>query len=400
MACREGAEEPITLDSDSPDIIKRPARTLGSAKRKRIEAANNTVKKIPRIMGDEDAFFKRMTDYMDSKFGGVTERLDDNSARLEDVSKNVAKNAEDISNMKTQIDDLKSGKALEDKVEEMVKRSIEKQAPLPDKMDKEMKRVGNEVDKLKALQGVRQHDRRDSSQEERHYWWSRRAVRIWPVVGTTNQELWRATGEFFFRVLEIPESNLTEDSVESVRKIFPVRSRGKPKSRVGDEVRVLFKDIETRDMIHSYAPNLADKRGEAGMRLEVPSHLLGQFKSLERYGRHLKGIHGQQMRWHIKYDDSELNMFLNVKLSEDDKWNKVDFTTAREEIRSQEASSASSFRERLSSSSSVSSFASATTDKPEEDMETNQVDRSGLPQSRTLEKFKGKNTPPRWGQKK
>ena len=380
-------------NSGTPDTNKKTARTLGSAKRKRIEAAA-AVSKVPRIMGDEDAFFKRMTEYMDNKFEGVNGRLDDNSAKLEDVSDTVAKNTVDISNMKKQIDDIKSGKAIEKKVEELVMRSIEKQAPLPSKMEKDIKRVEQEMERVRALQSVRSNDRRESSQEEKHYWWSRRAVRIWPVAAGSNQDLWKATGEFFFRILEVPESNLSEDSVESVRKIFPVRSKGKPRSRVKDEVRVLFKDIETRDMIYSYAPNLAEKRNEAGMRLEVPSHLLGQFKTLEKYGRHLKSTHGQQLKWHIKYDDAELCMFLNVKLSEEDRWSRVNFNMARDEIRSQEADLASSFRDRLSSAESH-----APSQEPEV-MDLTETPKSSLPSSKTLEKYRAKTTVPRWGQSK
>ena len=206
-------------------------------------------------------------------------------------------------------------------------------------------------------------------------------------------------GDFFFRTLDIPEAHLSEDSVESVRRIFPTRSRGKQRSRIRDEVRVVLKDVETRDMIYSYAPNLADKRNEAGMRLEVPSHLLGKFKTLERYGRHLKSVHGQHFRWHIKYDDPELSMYLNVKPSEDERWNKVDYNTAREETRLLDTGLSPALRERLGSSASGTS-SNGDPDPEVMDVTPPPITRGSLPTSTTLEKFQSKTPTPRWGGKK
>ena len=399
LAATEGAPLCSTPINKEPPT-KKSARTLASAKRKRIESAE-LANKSAKIMAQEsnDELFRRMTGYMDAKFGDVVVKLDDNSSKLEVVTSSVANlsdqvsaNREDITAMKQQIKELQAGTAVDRNVDELVKTSIARQTSAnPDAITREVRRVEKEVEKIKSIQGLRQGDRRDAGQEERHYWWSRRAVRIWPVVGGSSGDLWKATGDFFFKILEVPETSLSEDSVESVRKIFPVRTRGKTSSRVQNEVRVLFKDVETRDMIYSYAPNLATKRDRAGMRLEVPSHLLGQFKTLERYGRILKARH-PQLRWHIKYDDPELSMFLNVKLSEEDKWGKVDFITAREEIRKEDSSNTTSFRERLGSSLSSADSAS--------EVEVMDVTPpQSLPKSATLEKF-AKPSTPRWGTRK
>lgn len=143
-------------------------------------------------------------------------------------------------------------------------------------------------------------------------------------------------------------------------------------------------------MVYSYAANLATKRDIAGLHLEVPGHLLGLFKTLEQYGRQLKTERGPTVKWHIKYDDRELSMFLNVKLSEADSWSKVDYNTAREEVRKTEATETASFRDRL-----LSSTSSGGGDVEEiEIMET-----ESLPKSATLQKFKNTNGT-RWGDKK
>lgn len=378
--------------------VKKPARTVGAAKRKRVESAEIRAQKLARIMSaeEEDAFFRRMTSYMDSKFKGVNQNLENNTSKLSEVTTSVAglttsvaANKADIATLKSQISDLQRKDNVEEKVEELVRRTLDRRAAPTEKLTADFRRVENEVQKIKTLQHVSKKD--STSQEERHYWWSRRAVRIWPVVGTTNKELWTTTGEFFFKTLEVPESYLSEDSVESVRQIFPAKTR--TKGRITDEVRMLFKDVKTRDMVYSYAINLANKRDRAGMRLEVPGHLLGQFKTLERYGRQLKQEHGQNIKWHIKYDDPELSMFLNVKLG-DEGWNKITFDTAREETRRLDTGASITFRERLTSSQSGTS-----TGDDEEVMEVS----PSLPISSTLEKYK-KNPPasstPRWGQRK
>ena len=394
---------------------KKTARTVASLKRKRVEAANKiaTKKTRSRTMsgaGEDDAFFRKMTTYMDSQFKGVNSKLEGNSTQLAEVktslrslSSQVANNTSDIEVVKKQIKDMRDGKEIEKRIDELVRSSLEKRAPTSAKISEDVKRVETEIDKIKAVNMVRKNDRQEgSNQEQRHYWWSRRAVRIWPVQGSTDKELWRSTGDFFLKVLEIPESHLPEDSVENIRRIYPARTRGKHTTRVKDEVRVLFKDVQTRDMVHSYAPNLAAKRDTAGMRLEVPGHLLGHFKSLERYGRHLKALHGPDLRWHIKYDDVELSMFLNVKLAEGESWNRVDSDHAKEEMKKQDAAKTTQFRDRLMgssrSTSSVSSIGSDDTNT-EEVMEITPGTPSGLPTSSTLEKYKGKAYA-RWGERK
>ena len=416
------ASESETVEVESPSLLqnddvllcstpiagentnRRTARTLASAKRKRItsaERASKTSKAAKMAKESNDDLFRKMTGYMDTKFDGVNGKLEDNSSKLEVVTSSVATltekvtaNSAEITVMKRQILDLQSGSAAEKRVEELVRNSLSRQSANPENISKEVRRVEQEVEKIKSVQGLRQGDRKDSSQEERHYWWSRRAVRIWPITASSNQDLWKATGDYFFKVLEIPESALSEDSVESIRKVFQARNRGKQPSRIQNEVRVLFKDVETRDMIYSYAPNLANKRDKAGMRLEVPSHLLGHFKTLERYGRLLKSRH-PLLRWHIKYDDPELSMFLNVKLSDEERWSKIDFATARSETRKEDSDIATSFRERLGSSQSSQGSIEDNTGVEAMDASSQ---ASSLPISSTLEKF-SKPTP-RWGERK
>ena len=89
---------------------------------------------------------------------------------------------------------------------------------------------------------------------EAEYWKARRSIRCWPVNATPN-DLWGKTGDFFTLTLGIPVSCLPQSSVESIRRISSKRST-RP-ARIQNEVLVTFKDVAVRDMVMSYAPNLA-----------------------------------------------------------------------------------------------------------------------------------------------
>ena len=59
------------------------------------------------------------------------------------------------------------------------------------------------------------------------------------------------------------------------------------RGRIKDEIIVIFKTSGDRDLVQSFAPNLKELGGEAGVRLEIPEHLHTTFKLLEG---HANGI--------------------------------------------------------------------------------------------------------------
>ena len=84
--------------------------------------------------------------------------------------------------------------------------------------------------------------------------------------------------------MKIPTGKLDKTDVKFIRKV-----RAAKKAKVSNEIIVGFTTIEARDLVHSYASNLGEWVGEdgkplAGMRLEVPEKLLGDFKATEQYG--------------------------------------------------------------------------------------------------------------------
>ena len=273
-----------------------------------------------------DHLFERMCGYMNKKFAGMDTKADGISAKVDGVSASVTLlaarvdgNASDISNLQKQIDRIKSG--------------LRERGP-------DILRLDNEIEKLKVVNKVwsdANADGRQPGADEKRYWLARRAVRVWPVEGLTIKDLWSATGRFFFDVLRVPEENLEESSVEAIRRVSPQNRTRRRRNDLHDEVVVHFKDFSTRDMIQSYAPNLSEHRGrgKAGMRLEVPCHLTGCFKCLERYGNIMKKQH-PGLKWHINYDDVELSLMLSMKFPDGESWERVNLELGGQRVGSRD----------------------------------------------------------------
>ena len=121
-----------------------------------------------------------------------------------------------------------------------------------------------------------------SEQKETAFLKAIRSIRVWPIEGNTSLE--SKVDDFFKNALCISERDQEQIIIED---IYPVRSS--PRSRQHNEVCVVFRDAETRELILSYARNLStyvDKEGNptAGIRMEIPQHLLMIHKLLMMYG--------------------------------------------------------------------------------------------------------------------
>ena len=132
---------------------------------------------------------------------------------------------------------------------------------------------------------------------------------------------------------------MNEEQIAEVRR---VRSAGK---LIKNEVLVVFIDLESRDTVTSYARNLAsqkDAQGNptAGLRLDIPSQLMGIFKLLEAHGRKLRARYGPDFKRHVRFDDSERSLFLNVKLPGEESWSHVSPSLARSIEKEDEQSAA------------------------------------------------------------
>ena len=161
---------------------------------------------------------------------------------------------------------------------------------------------------------------------------ARRSLRLWPVLGRTEGELWQNVGEFLHETLAIPENDLGQADIESLDRVAVGRD-----SVERDEVLVRFYDKTKRDIVASSSASLASKvdndgRPTAGIRLEIPPELLGTFRLLLRFGTRLRARHGAGTKRHIKFDDFSGSLYTNIKLPGDQAWTRVTPLMAREDL--------------------------------------------------------------------
>ena len=119
------------------------------------------------------------------------------------------------------------------------------------------------------------------------------------------------------------------------------RTKSAPRGVAFLEVIVQFVDMQARDDILMRGHMLAgyrstDNKPTAGIRLEIPAHLMGAFKTLEAFGFALKRRHGNQLKKHIKFDDYDESLFIQVGLRKDKQetnWTTYTAGEAREGIK-------------------------------------------------------------------
>ena len=119
------------------------------------------------------------------------------------------------------------------------------------------------------------------------YLFARCLVRLWPISGDTDEEIWESVGEFLHDTLAIREDDLCQDDIEVIDRVAAGRLAVDRK-----EVLVSFFDKQKRDSVMSSSSNLASKvdldgKPTAGIRLEIPPELDGTFRLLSRFGTRL-----------------------------------------------------------------------------------------------------------------
>ena len=197
--------------------------------------------------------------------------------------------------------------------------------------------------------------------------------------------MWDAAGNFVYRTLGVPEDELPQSCVETVRRLTSPRRSGP----VRDEVLVVFTTSASRDLVARHSPNLSNKRNQegkptAGVRMQIPDHLNSLFKKLERHGHALRAKHGDGLKRHIKFDDDERSLFLGVRLPGEEKWTKLSAEFVRGIMKEEEHAECESRRHQFSA-------------RPQAQASREQIagpgtsSRGGPPQSTTLLKYGNKN---------
>ena len=143
------------------------------------------------------------------------------------------------------------------------------------------------------------------------YVMAQRSVRLWPIKGATDSDVWGAVGEFIHGPQRIPEDDLCQEDIRRT----PVPD---VPENIKDEVIVVFKDKKKRDCVMIRSIALADcidgdGKPTAGTRIEVPDELSDTFRL----------CNGPSTKRHIKFDDFAGSLYSNIKLTNDASWTRI-----------------------------------------------------------------------------
>ena len=153
----------------------------------------------------------------------------------------------------------------------------------------------------------------EEREEKRNFLISRKSIQVWPIV--TCADLARGCRNFLTKYMEVPEDIADNLDFEALDRLPQGR-----RSKCHDEVLVRFKTAREKELVQSYAPNLASSNRRARLRMNVPQHLLGLFKMFEAHGGRLKQEHGPGLKRSIKLDDQTMTMVMDVRLPNDLEW--------------------------------------------------------------------------------
>jgi hypothetical protein len=64
--------------------------------------------------------------------------------------------------------------------------------------------------------------------------------------------------------------------------------------------------------------------------MDYPDYLRPEFRALEKLGAKLRKYHGQGLKRNIRFDDENRNLYMDVKLPNEDEWFKVTPAMARD----------------------------------------------------------------------
>ena len=108
---------------------------------------------------------------------------------------------------------------------------------------------------------------------------------------------------------------------------FQVERYHTPKTPDRREATVIFSTPNTRDAVRGAGINLAGSA--AGMNIHVPVHLRANFRHLDNLCFELKKRYPSLKR-SVKFDDDALDLFADVKLSDNHDWGRFTPQKARE----------------------------------------------------------------------
>lgn len=155
---------------------------------------------------------------------------------------------------------------------------------------------------------------------EERYWRCRRSLRLWPLDGASKDKL---------DVFLLSKLGLSLAQVGGLGPVEVTRVGGKGAGGIRDEHFVLFDTKEARDMGRGNTLKLALlPANTAGVRLKIPNYLHNNFKTFQNAAYQIKQKSPAAKR-NVFFDDDNLNLALDVKLSEAGEWQRISPGEAR-----------------------------------------------------------------------
>ena len=153
---------------------------------------------------------------------------------------------------------------------------------------------------------------------------ARRSIRVWPIRGSSQSEMLDSVSDFLCGALLMSKQDVQCLRISDLRRIPPLRN-----SNVHNEVAFSVATPDDRDEIMRKGSFLAayvdsNRRPTAGLRMDVPPFLESTFKLLYGVGIELRRTHGNGTRKYVKFDDENLDLFLEVRLDGRGSWLKID----------------------------------------------------------------------------
>ena len=162
--------------------------------------------------------------------------------------------------------------------------------------------------------------RSPAKREEEVYWECRRALRLRPVEEGNDIG---AVTNFMTDHLRLDSKTMDIIGSFSVQRI----PQG-PASKIKNEVLVIYRSVEARDVVKGAARNLAGLGQEYGVRLEIPNRLKTNMKALQSVSYDLKQKYPTARR-NVLMDDDHLDLALDFCLAEGQPWKRMTASQAR-----------------------------------------------------------------------
>ena len=155
--------------------------------------------------------------------------------------------------------------------------------------------------------------------QENGFLMARRQLRLWPIKDGKKKNL----EAFLTENLRLDDSFVREE----LGTVILARTK-EPRNKNKEEYIVTFESKQIRDAVKAAAPNLANHRDTAGMRLQIPSHLQNDFHALMNLSYDLKKRHPGLKR-NVKFDEEDFGLFMDLKMNDDADWRRVKPEQAR-----------------------------------------------------------------------